>query len=331
MKGPNDLFSRLRIPGLSISGFPLIFFLGTSAAAQAIQSESSDQPQASARGAIEHAQKMRVFRDVDIGSQSTPGVIPRFGEAADPAGRIGTFQPGGPTFTQFNAFFQNLGTNGRTCFTCHQPQDGWSVSAADISARFQASRGNDPIFRLVDGAACPTSNVSTPRGKREAYKLLINKGLIRIGLPLPQASKLQFEVIRVDDPYNCTTNPATGLTSPVAGIVSVYRRPLPSTNLKFLSAIMWDGRESDLRSQAADATLGHAQANVPPTKAQLDQIVAFETGIFTAQEFDRGARILHDPKTAGGPRRSLRRQFLHRHKRPVRTESHRRGLRPEYL
>jgi cytochrome c peroxidase len=65
-----------------------------------------------------------------------------------------TFQPGGATVTPQNPVFSNLGTNGRTCFSCHQPQDGWTVSAASVQARFYASFGTDPIFRLVDGATC---------------------------------------------------------------------------------------------------------------------------------------------------------------------------------
>ena len=90
----------------------------------------------------------------------------------------------------------------------------------------------------------------------------------------------------VQDPYNCTTNPVTGLTSPTTGIVSMYRRPLPSTNLGFLSAIMWDGREPSLSSQAIDATLIHAEADKAPNANQQAQIVTFETGIFTAQTSD---------------------------------------------
>jgi cytochrome c peroxidase len=112
---------------------------------------------------------------------------------------------------------------------------------------------------------------------------------------------LQFSVTKVDDPYNCTTNPATGLTSPTTGIVSMYRRPLPSTNLGFLSTIMWDGREPSLANQAVDATLGHAQANAPPTAAQQAEIVAFENGLFTAQIFDDSAHVLHDDGAMGGP------------------------------
>jgi cytochrome c peroxidase len=231
---------------------------------------------------------MRAFKDADRGSQPTPPVIPRFEVDGDPSGQIATFQPGGPTFAATNAFFQNLGTNGRTCFTCHQPQEGWTVSAAGVQARFNTSHGTDPIFRLVDGATCPTDKVSTLAEKREAYKLLTGKGLIRIFLPLPAPDKLQFEVTKVDDLYNCTTNPTTGLTSKTTGMLSDYRRPLPSTNLGLLSTIMFDGREPNLESQAIDATLTHAQGDpkTPLTVEQQAQIIAFETGIFTAQNFD---------------------------------------------
>ncbi|MGH6856612.1 MAG: hypothetical protein ACRECP_02950, partial [Methylocella sp.] len=229
-------------------------------------------------------------------------IIPRFDADDDPSGKIATFQPSGPTFTALNPFFQNLGTNGRTCFTCHQPQQGWTVSAAGVQARFNASGGTDPIFRLVDGATCPSDDVKTLKAKRKAYKLLTEKGLIRIGLPMPAPDILQFEVTEVDDPYDCTTSKTTGLTSPTAGIVSMYRRPLPSTNLGFLSTIMADGREPGLESQSVDATLGHAQANSAPTADQQRQIVAFETGIFTAQNFDNDVRHLTAFNATGGPK-----------------------------
>ncbi len=204
---------------------------------------------------------MRAYFDADRGEQPTPPVIPKFDIGFDPSGLIATVQPGGPTVTSQNAFFANLGTNGRTCFSCHQPQNGWGMSAASVQARFYASFGTDPIFRLVDGATCPTDDVSSFGAKHEAYGLLLSKGLIRIGLPVPATA--QFRIASVDDPYNCNTNPATGLTSPTTGIVSVYRRPLPATNLGFLSAIMWDGREPTFQQQAIDATLGHAQATTP--------------------------------------------------------------------
>src|SRR6266478_3982880 len=250
-------------------------------------------------GAIRHAQKMRAYSDSDRGEQPTPPVIPKFEIDFDPSGLIATVQPGGPTVTSQNAFFANLGTNGRTCFSCHQPQNGWGMSAASVQARFYASFGTDPIFRLVDGATCPTDDVSSFGAKHEAYGLLLSKGLIRIGLPVPATA--QFRIASVDDPYNCNTNPATGLTSPTTGIVSVYRRPLPSTNFGFLSAIMWDGREPNPQQQAIDATLGHAQATTAPTSAQQQQIVNFESGVFTAQLFDNKAKVLNADGATGGP------------------------------
>ena len=262
-------------------------------------------------GAIRHAQQMRDYFDSDRDQQPTPPVIPKFETDFDPSGLIATAQPGGPTQTSQNAFFANLGTNGRTCFTCHQPQNGWGVSAASVRARFHASHGSDPIFRLVDGATCPSDNVSNIGAKLKAYSLLLNKGLIRIGLPVPvtipgSGVPTEYRIVSVADPYGCNTNPTTGLTTfglanPTAGIVSIYRRPLPSTNLGFLTTIMWDGREPTLAQQSIDATLGHAQANAAPTTTQQQQIVNFESGIFTAQLYDNKAKDLTASGAKGGP------------------------------
>ena len=56
-------------------------------------------------------------------------------------------------------FFQSLGTNGRTCGSCHAPDNGWTVSVAGIDARFDATDGTDPIFRTNDGANSPDADV----------------------------------------------------------------------------------------------------------------------------------------------------------------------------
>ena len=278
----------------SVALAPLLCILGATS-----QGNPSDPANlAWQAGAIRHMQEMRRFLDADSGRQPTAAIIPQFEQHLDGSGRIATLQPGGPTQTSQNAFFENMGTNGRTCFSCHQPQDGWSVSAASVQARFEASRGTDPIFRLVDGATCPSNDVSSISAKRQSYSLLLKKGLIRVGLPMP--ANTEFEVVSVDDPYGCNTNASTGLTSSTTGIVSIYRRPLPSTNLGFLSTIMWDGREPSLRSQAVDATLGHAQANTAPSALQVQQIVNFESGLFTAQVYDNKAGLLNSNGATGG-------------------------------
>jgi hypothetical protein len=285
-------------------------------AAALAQDGHAGNARAALAGEVAHARQMwRLFPDLRAGAQATPPVIPPFEIDPDPTGAIASFRPIGPTITAKSPFFQSLGSNGRTCFTCHQPQDAWTVSAEHVRGRFQANP-DDPLFRLVDGATCPSDDVSTQAAKQKAYALLLTKGLIRIGLPMP-APVSQFEIIDVSDPYNCNTSPVTGLTGPRTGTVSVYRRPLPSANLGFLSTIMWDGREPDLFSQARDATSTHAQAAAAPSVAQQQQIVEFEgctladtrtacanisprPGLVTAQIFDDHALRLDD-RVTGGP------------------------------
>ncbi len=247
---------------------------------------------------IAHLQKMQAFANPQQGLQATPTILPAFTTAPDPSGDIGT--QAAAVVPTYNGFFQPLGTNNRTCLTCHQPQNAWSFSAASAQARFSATNGSDPLFRLVDGATCPTADVSTLAAQTKAYGLLTRKGLIRIGLPLP--ANAQFSITAIRDPYNCNTNPVTGLAPGFgSGIVSIYRRPLPTGNLGFLNALMWDGREPDLSSQATDAFLGHEQANRAPSTNTIAQTVGFESSVFTAQYADNNAGILSSNGATGGP------------------------------
>jgi cytochrome c peroxidase len=221
-----------------------------------------------------------------------------------PDGVAATFTTN-PFIDTTNPFFQSLGTNGRACVTCHQPTEAWSITPAGVQASFDETAGLDPIFRPNDGANCPTADVSTVEARRNAYNLLLTKGLIRVSLAVPSAA--EFRVVAADDPYGCST----------ASELSVYRRPLPSTNLKFLSAVMWDGRETfpgksleeDLLDQAVAATLGHAEASQAPTEAQLQQILTFEMGLFTAQLVERDAGSLVLGGARGGPMQLSQQEF----------------------
>jgi cytochrome c peroxidase len=93
-------------------------------------------------------------------------------------------------------------------------------------------------------------------------------------------------------------------------------------NLRFLTTVMWDGRESsiqtgtqpitpatnpadliaDLRHQSMDATNGHAQASQPLTPEQQQAIVDFEMALSTAQVMDYQAGLLNANGAKGGPR-----------------------------
>ncbi|MEO7134371.1 MAG: hypothetical protein ABI024_09125, partial [Vicinamibacterales bacterium] len=236
----------------------------------------------------------------------------------NPAGFAATFSTVGKVDLT-GPFFQSLGTNGRGCVSCHQPNVGWTVTPADVQARFEATAGTDPIFRTNDGSNSPNADVSTLDTRRAAYSMLLSKGLIRVGIGVPQNA--EFELVAVDDPYGYAS----------AGELSLFRRPLPTTNLKFLSTLMWDGRETfkdpasqdcilgttncfasmhfNLNNQSNSATTGHAQADTPLTMAQREAIVSFETTLFTAQVFDHEAGELTARHALGGPQRLSQQNF----------------------
>src|SRR6266496_492456 len=47
-----------------------------------------------------------------------------------------------------NPFFKNLGTNGRTCNSCHKLENSLGISVRSIQAIFTKTDGRDPIFRI---------------------------------------------------------------------------------------------------------------------------------------------------------------------------------------
>jgi hypothetical protein len=238
--------------------------------------------------------------------------LPNMFKSANEHGIDATYSTAG-SIDLTNPFFQNLGGNGRSCTTCHIPSEGWTITPKGVQERFDETDGLDPLFRLVDGANSPNEDVATVEERRNAYSMLLSKANIRTGLGIP--ADAEFELIAVDDPYGYASETE----------LSLYRRPLPSTNLKFLNAIMWEGRETtpdnsssdcifgtetcfapvshDLATQANNATLGHAEAMQELTEEQREAIVAFESGLFTAQIYDNNAGKLTARKAKGGPKK----------------------------
>lgn len=232
--------------------------------------------------------------------------IPNLQPYIDPSGMVATYNTNGNIDTR-GVFFQSLGTNGRSCSTCHVASQSFSISTRDIQVRFLTTRGTDPLFAPVDGANCPTAQT----GDEAGHSLLLKNGLIRIPIAAPGGSP-QFTVDSERDPYGCAIDTSTGQQT-----LSFYRRPLPTTNLRFLSAVMFDGRESsafplnsattfknnlqtDLTTQALHAVQIHGQSTQDPTPAQLAEIVNFEMGLSTAQVWDNRAGFLAE-HASGGP------------------------------
>src|ERR1700688_3274777 len=75
--------------------------------------------------------------------QSLPNLFPFF----DASGVLETYNAGGKPIDLSGPFFQSLGTNGRSCGSCHRPAQGWSISADEVKLRFELTLGLDPIFR----------------------------------------------------------------------------------------------------------------------------------------------------------------------------------------
>ncbi len=127
-----------------------------------------------------------------------PTVVKQSEQFANPHGKVGNYNVPGATITANNAFFQSLGTNGRSCVTCHNPPSGLGLSLKNIKARFRSNL-NDPLFAPVDGANCPDAvpaqytsgslyGGNKGKGKKalkEAYSMLLTRGLIRVGIKVP--------------------------------------------------------------------------------------------------------------------------------------------------
>ncbi len=230
--------------------------------------------------------------------------------------------------TTEHPFFAAIGSNGRACITCHQPSDGMSLSISSIRERWERTGGKDPLFAPVDGANCPDAGV----GEAASHSLLLEHGLFRIFRPWPPRAiegaplEPQFEIEVVRDPTGCNRHPRYGLHSREP-MVSVYRRPRPVANVKYLTAVgfpfepknglplpidpqsgqrmsgnlMADGRNGTLKIQAIEAALTHLQARSTPSDAQLRAILDFENTIFSAQSHDRWGGALTAEGAQGGP------------------------------
>ena len=252
-------------------------------------------------------------------------VLPEFDAFDSAEGTLGVLNASGPVNTEGHPFFVPLGTNGRACVNCHQPAWGMSVSAAGLTERWHTSDGKDPVFAAFDGSNCP----NLPQEKESSHSLLLKRGLFRIPLAWPpkntdgSAKTVEFKIEVMRDPTGCNTSAEYGLHS-ANPTVSVYRRPRPAANLKYVVSggtpivlktgmladldpdtgkpvsmnLMSDAREATLKTQAISAIMGHEQARVSPTRQQLDRIIEFESQVYVAQ----AAHIFGGPLAeAGGP------------------------------
>jgi len=243
------------------------------------------------RGVIDLDRLREIRYDTSIWWDPGRGIaLPPTKDYDNASGQLRLLNKSGEVETKGHPFFTAIGSNGRACVTCHQPSNAMSLSLDLIRDRWAATKGKDPLFAAVDGSNCP----DLPQDKKESHSLLLERGLIRIALPWPPATKPDFRIEVVRDPTGCNKNPAS---------ISVYRRPRVVANLQYIALptgdnLMADSRERTLQSQATSAALIHEQASAAPTRAQLQQIEDFERQLFMAQQSDVFGGVLAEP---GGP------------------------------
>jgi hypothetical protein len=244
---------------------------------------------------------------------------------ANGEGRLGVLLADGGLDTKGHPFFTSIGSNGRACVTCHQPANAMSLSAAALRERWRATGGRDPVFAAIDGS----NNPSLPQDQQSSHSLLLTRGLIRVALPWPprpvegRPVAPEFSIEVVSDPTGVNLDPVYGLRSKASSI-SVFRRPRPAANLKYVMTpdatfniktgeltardpdtgepvgmnLMADSRHLTLKQQAVGAYGEHLQGRNVLAPQHLKAIVDFESQVYVAQAVNRLGRVLVEP---GGP------------------------------
>ncbi len=250
--------------------------------------------------------------------------LPKAMSFENPLGRLGILNLDGPVETKGHPFFEAVGSNGRACVTCHQPSNAMSVSVEGIRERWRATQGRDPIFAAVDGS----NNPSLPQEQASSHSLLLNRGLFRVGMAWPPKDVTpEFAIEVVSDPTGVNRDAKYGLRSGQP-TVSVFRRPRPAANLKYILApdgvfniklgvllekdpetgapvsmnMMADARAGTLKIQAESAYRDHQEGHVGLAREQLQRIIAYESQVYMAQEWDKQAGSLVEtdgPKSLG--------------------------------
>jgi mono/diheme cytochrome c family protein len=235
------------------------------------------------------------------------GVLPAETTYDNPLGKLGVLNASGPVDMKDHPFFEPLGLNPRGCVTCHQPASAMSVSVDLLRERWRVTKGEDSVFAAVDGS----NNPKLAQGLESSHTLLLNRGVFRIGLPWPprgssgKAIQPEFTIEVVRDPTGVNLDDTYGLTG-VNPTVSVFRRPRPSGNLKYVLTpdsvnLMADARHANLQRQAFGAYKDHQEGRQGQlSREEFEKIIGYETQVYVAQAVDRSGASLVSRTGPGG-------------------------------
>jgi cytochrome c peroxidase len=206
-----------------------------------------------------------------------------------------TFHTSG-TLDFTNPFAQPLGTNPRTCITCHAPDQGWTMTAEANKRLFKDTDGLAPLFNLVDEGTRPDSDISTKQLRKQVFATTVTLAVTRFTRTIPVAGEF---TVAPEDP--------SGFSDSVR--VLNFRRPTASANQTKVSSILnTAGSPQDIPATDANLMNGaaglHEQRDVVNNPVPTDQRNAgrdFMLGIFFAQIKDYGAGRLDVGGAMGGP------------------------------
>jgi cytochrome c peroxidase len=229
-----------------------------------------------------------------VGHAARQKHIPNNHPVPNPGGKAATFSTQGAVNLS-GEYFQPQGTNGRSCASCHIPEDAWSINPGTLQDLFDHTNGTHPIFNTLD-ANNPNMDVSTPQARLAAYSMLLSRGVFRRGgAPRPNS---EWELIAVDDPH--------GFAS-LDRLVH-WRRVMPTINFAVGSAtVNWDGGNSIGTDQLAglvnqaNRNVTGAQQGPPASPEVITDIVDFERSLSTAQLIVPGVGRLDSDGARGGP------------------------------
>jgi cytochrome c peroxidase len=238
-------------------------------------------------------------------AEADPTSIPNNLPVENPGGHSATFSTEG--FVDLvGEYFQAQGSNGRSCSSCHIPQEAWSINPGTLQRLFDETEGTHPIFNPLDANNPLTGNFSTVEGRRAAYSMMLSRGVFRRGGAL--RTPRDWNLIAAEDP-----NGFANLTRLVH-----WRRAMPTINFPLGSAtVNWDGGNSigtdqlgGLENQARRNVTGGQQGPVlptfpaplePPFDVIIPDIVGFEASLFTAQLIVPSVGYLNSDGARGGP------------------------------
>ena len=234
-----------------------------------------------------------------------PDVIPNNRPAPNPGGAAATFSTQG-SVSLAGEYFQAQGTNGRSCATCHIPEEAWGINPGTLQRLFRETGGRHPVFNRLD-ANNPDALPAEPDEEQllASYSMLLSRGVFRRG-GAPLATRRadgtlvrEWDLVAVEDPHGYAT----------LNRLVHWRRIMPTINFALGSATMnWDGGNSvgndvhaGLFNQASRNVTGGQQSPTPAPTPVIKDIVAFEESLFTAQLLVPGVGRLDSDGARGGP------------------------------